>query len=75
MSALRCPKCGLTQMAAEACKRCGQPLAAPAAAQRPAAAPVAAGRRAAPAAAAAADPAFALDRYQVRQQLLTVGEK
>lgn len=62
-------------MAAEACKRCGQPLAPSTAARRPVAAPLAAGRRAAPAATDAADPAFALDRYQVRQQLLTVGEK
>jgi len=65
---VRCPKCGLTQMAAAACKGCGKPLPA-------AAAPIV--RRAAPAAPLRtdSDPAFMLDRYLFQQRMLAVSEK
>jgi uncharacterized protein YxjI len=68
---VRCPKCGMTQMASAACKGCGAALSSMATAAAPLRAPARPAQRPE----AAADPAFGLDRYLFKQRVLTVSEK
>ena len=71
---IRCPKCGMTQMAAAVCKGCGQalsPVAPPARPVARVARPVSPGARVV----TTDDPALSLDRYLFQQRILTVSEK
>jgi len=82
---IRCPKCGLAQMAGSACRRCGTPFraqpaprsAGPAVTVVPSVRPGAPVPRlpADPGATSPLDPAFDRTRFLLRQKALTVHEK
>jgi uncharacterized protein YxjI len=71
---VRCPRCGLTQVLRETCKKCGTPLpgASAVAAAPPAPTPA---RAAVPVASDNVDPAFDRDRFLLRQKVMTIHEK
>lgn len=85
MSFVKCPKCGMTQMARETCRACGKalgaappPIARSVSETRPAPAPVVASPAAAPVAARAdgpLDPAFDRDRFLLKQPLISINSK
>jgi len=77
---VKCPKCGMTQMAKDACKGCGKPLPAPAPSLALGATAMrSAAMRSSLTAVAAApvenDPVFERDRFLLRQRAWTIHEK
>lgn len=82
---IRCPKCGLMQIARDACKKCGAPLPGASAVAAASARPIAPGPAHAAAATAAVrapdlapgemDPAFDHDRFLLRQKVMTIQQK
>jgi uncharacterized protein YxjI len=86
MSFVKCPKCGMTQMARDTCRACGKPLgpAPPPVAHSSVPIPAAPVTRPAPSAEAAPaaaraggaiDPAFDHDRFLLRQPLISLNAK
>lgn len=77
---IRCPKCGLLQMARETCKKCATPLSMPTAVPDAPYAPPRAGsaepaRRPASRDPASLDAVFDRDRFLLRQKVLSIHEK
>lgn len=76
---IRCPKCGLVQMARETCKKCGTPTSVPTTVPDAPYAPPRASISPAPTtprgASGASDALFDRDRFLLRQKVLTISEK